>query len=228
MTPQTETATSPRSSTGEEEEFREISNTGAAAARATPSSQLVVVFSRPSSTRRRLRSLPEYLVVHLSRFKKNQFGATEKNPTIVTFPVDGLNLSDFVDFADGGRRGAPTEPEVAAMSAAELSSLAKKLGLPASQTSGVEKSDLAASCLSSLRSQPLSYNLQSSVSHASPSSVGVMSVDHLQSGSHRVHLRHDASMQWFEVDDERVKTTMPQLVALTEGVVLVFKRRAES
>ena len=82
------------------------------------------------------------LVAANNSLSQNQFGATEKNPTIVTFPVDGFNLSDFVDFTDGGRRGAPTEPEVSAMSTGELSSLARKLGLPSSQTTGVEKSDL--------------------------------------------------------------------------------------
>lgn len=43
--------------------------------------------------RRRLRitRLPKFLVVHVKRFVKNQF-FTEKNPTIVNFPVKGLDL----------------------------------------------------------------------------------------------------------------------------------------
>ena len=179
---------------------------------------------RLTKKRYTLRRLPQHLLVHLGRFKKNQFGATEKNPTIVTFPVDRLSLSQFVDFERGGRRGAPAPEEVRAMSPGELLGVAKKLGLPPSATAGVEKAELVKSCLEELKKDPLCYDLLSSISHSSPSTVGSTSVDHLQEGSHRVHLRHDASQQWFEVDDERVKTTMPQLVALSEGVVLVFRR----
>lgn len=50
---------------------------------------------RPNSTERvsyRLTKLPEYLVLHLKRFNKNNF-FLEKNPTIVTFPTKGLDLS---------------------------------------------------------------------------------------------------------------------------------------
>ncbi len=45
--------------------------------------------------RMRLTKLPKYLVLHIKRFTTNQF-FTEKNPTIVNFPVKGLNLADCV------------------------------------------------------------------------------------------------------------------------------------
>jgi len=53
-------------------------------------------------TRRRFRitKLPDYLVISYSRFVKNSF-FTEKNPTIVTFPVRGLNVADHVPVPQG-------------------------------------------------------------------------------------------------------------------------------
>lgn len=53
-------------------------------------------------TRRRFRitKLPDYLVISYSRFVKNNF-FTEKNPTIVTFPVRGLNVADHVPVPEG-------------------------------------------------------------------------------------------------------------------------------
>lgn len=49
------------------------------------------------STRQKLRvsRLPRYLIVHHKRFTKNNF-FVEKNPTIVTFPVKNLQLSDHI------------------------------------------------------------------------------------------------------------------------------------
>jgi U4/U6.U5 tri-snRNP-associated protein 2 len=40
-----------------------------------------------------ITKLPRYLILSLARFTKN-FYFTEKNPTIVTFPVKNLELKD--------------------------------------------------------------------------------------------------------------------------------------
>ena len=50
----------------------------------------------------RIARLPRFLVVHVKRFARNTF-FLEKNPTIVTFPVRGLRLSDHVP--------TPTNPD---------------------------------------------------------------------------------------------------------------------
>ena len=62
----------------------------------------------------RLKKLPNYLILHLNRFKRNGF-FTEKNPTIVMFPVKNFDLSSYI-FPDGGRDKVPTEEEVKSMS----------------------------------------------------------------------------------------------------------------
>lgn len=64
--------------------------------------------------RYRLRKLPDYLVVHLARFKTTQY-SREKNPTIVAFPVKNLDLSEYV-YHEEERPLPPSENEIRAMS----------------------------------------------------------------------------------------------------------------
>jgi len=62
------------------------------------------VTADPKSQRRfKITKLPQYLIVNYSRFTKNNF-FTEKNPTIVTFPVKNLNLADHVPIPESERR----------------------------------------------------------------------------------------------------------------------------
>jgi len=57
----------------------------------------------PKTQRRfKIVKLPKYLIVNYSRFTKNNF-FTEKNPTIVTFPVKNLNLADHIPVPAGER-----------------------------------------------------------------------------------------------------------------------------
>ncbi|UKJ90723.2 ubiquitin carboxyl-terminal hydrolase [Theileria orientalis] len=53
-------------------------------------------------TKYRLSKLPEYLVLVIKRFTKNNF-FLEKNPTIVSFPMKNLDLSEYM--ADPGSQG---------------------------------------------------------------------------------------------------------------------------
>lgn len=63
--------------------------------------------------RYRLKKLPNYLILHLNRFKHNNF-TVEKNPTIVMFPVKNFDLSEYV-FRDHKEK-VPTVDEVKCMS----------------------------------------------------------------------------------------------------------------
>ncbi|KAA6368798.1 MAG: putative U4/U6.U5 tri-snRNP-associated protein 2 [Streblomastix strix] len=42
----------------------------------------------------RITQFPKYLILHFNRFIRNQF-FVEKNPTIINFPVKGLDLSEY-------------------------------------------------------------------------------------------------------------------------------------
>ena len=50
-----------------------------------------------SHTRKKyvIRKLPQYLILHLVRFTKNNFFNLEKNRSVVTFPVKNLSLKDY-------------------------------------------------------------------------------------------------------------------------------------
>lgn len=44
-------------------------------------------------SRYRLRRLPPYLIIHFRRFTKNSLGQEERNPTLVNFPIKGLDVT---------------------------------------------------------------------------------------------------------------------------------------
>jgi len=186
----------------------------------------VVTGGNLTKKRYTIQKLPKYLVLHLGRFTQNQFGKTEKNPTVITFPVDNLAMGQYLDFSGGGSINAPPVSSLSSMSVSSLKSTASALKIPPSSIAGCEKSDLVnliTSALTSPRSN--SYDLVSSVCHTSPVNVDSTAKDALQSGGYKAHVRHDASQQWFEIDENEVKPTMPQLVALSECLVLVFVKR---
>ncbi|XP_017185725.1 uncharacterized protein [Malus domestica] len=54
-----------------------------------------VVRPRISRMRYRVARLPQYLILHIQRFTKNNF-FVEKNPTLVNFPVKNLELKDYI------------------------------------------------------------------------------------------------------------------------------------
>ncbi|KAJ6741471.1 UBIQUITIN CARBOXYL-TERMINAL HYDROLASE [Salix viminalis] len=54
-----------------------------------------VVRPRVARMKYRVTKLPRYLILHMQRFKKNNF-FIEKNPTLVNFPVKNLELKDFI------------------------------------------------------------------------------------------------------------------------------------
>ncbi|WFC93992.1 Ubiquitin carboxyl-terminal hydrolase 10 [Malassezia brasiliensis] len=78
----------------------------------TPISQVLakydgVTFQESNGTIRRyhLTKLPPYLILHYRRFTKNRF-IEERNPTIVNFPIMGLDMRDYV------QPPAPGEPTI--------------------------------------------------------------------------------------------------------------------
>ncbi|OEU13016.1 cysteine proteinase [Fragilariopsis cylindrus CCMP1102] len=93
--------------------------------------------------RYRLQKLPPYLVLHLARFKTNNY-SREKNPTIVAFPVKNLDLSSYT-FPKDGKQSPPTETKVRAMnSLPDL--LADKYDLVANITHNLPADDGSYKC----------------------------------------------------------------------------------
>jgi len=59
-----------------------------------------------------LLQLPRYLILHLSRFKLNNY-SREKNPTIVIFPMKDLDLAQYVQ---GPKKDLPSADQIKSMS----------------------------------------------------------------------------------------------------------------
>ena len=180
--------------------------------------------------RYRLLELPPYLILHLARFKTNNY-SREKNPTIVAFPVKNLDLSSYT-FPKGGKLIPPTEEEVRSMSVKELQTLLKKHGREDITAHAVEKSDLVEAASDFLcKSLPDlltdKYDLVANITHNSPADVGREGKhDPLQEGSYKCHIEHKASKQWFETQDLHVEETMPQLIGVSESYLLIFERKS--
>jgi len=164
-----------------------------------------------------IASLPPYLVLNLKRFTKTKFGI-EKNPTIVTFPVEGMDFSPY--FA----KDASNKPDVDGMKVKDLKSLLKEMGKEVK--GAVEKKELIRTVKEAL-DRRTKYDLVASIAHDTPTNVGKETAsDPITEGTHRTHARHTASNQWFEIDGSKVESVMPQMVAVSEAVVLVFKKQA--
>ena len=83
----------------------------------------------------KLKHLPPYLIFHVKRFTKNNF-FTEKNPTIVNFPVKNLELRDYVEIEDENLG----EEQLLKKSVGDLRQILTKRGV--STKDCVEKKDL--------------------------------------------------------------------------------------
>ncbi|OQS07875.1 U4/U6.U5 tri-snRNP-associated protein [Thraustotheca clavata] len=165
-----------------------------------------------------LQTLPQYLIFHIHRFTKNNF-FTEKNPTIVNFPVKNLELADHV--------GLSTK-NVDEMSITELKTLLKSLN---GKSKGiVERDDLVKAVKALMPSTK--YNLVANICHDSPPTIGqattAVNMDPLADGSYRVHVQNRATEQWYELQDLHVQETMPQLIGISESYVLVYERQASN
>ncbi|KAI8923126.1 hypothetical protein BC831DRAFT_472634, partial [Entophlyctis helioformis] len=51
----------------------------------------------------KISKLPPYLIFCIKRFSKNNWLSTEKNPTIVNFPIKGLDMSEYTETGESAR-----------------------------------------------------------------------------------------------------------------------------
>ena len=195
------------------------------------------------SRRYRLRKLPNYLILHLNRFKRNGFNI-EKNPTIVMFPVKNFDLSSYI-FSDNDNGGGsnsdgdeskknkiPTKQEIENMSIGELRNLLLKYNRSDLVNDVIEKSDLIKHaldfCLTSLPDLlTYKYDLVANITHDTPIEVGREGKQRnpLDEGRYRCHVQHGITGQWYEMEDLAVRETMPQLISVSESYILIFERK---
>jgi U4/U6.U5 tri-snRNP-associated protein 2 len=180
--------------------------------------------------RYRLKKLPQYLVLHLARFKKTAF-AVEKNPTIVTFPIKNLDLNDYLYADDGSKanKPPPSAEAVNSMGVKDMKELMASYGRAKDAATVVEKDELRKMCLELSAGGGVNmnnvYDLVSNTCHDSPVEVGKEGKqDVLAEGTYRTQVEHAASRQWFEMRELDVKDVLPESIVLCEALILVFMR----
>eukprot|EP00527_Entomoneis_sp_CCMP2396_P007859 CAMPEP_0198147704 /NCGR_PEP_ID=MMETSP1443-20131203/37352_1 /TAXON_ID=186043 /ORGANISM="Entomoneis sp., Strain CCMP2396" /LENGTH=551 /DNA_ID=CAMNT_0043812143 /DNA_START=39 /DNA_END=1691 /DNA_ORIENTATION=+ len=170
--------------------------------------------SRSGSTQRKrysLLKLSDYLILHLDRFKSNNY-SREKNPTIVAFPVKNLDLHEYV--FGGERPVLPTEEQIRSMSVKEIKDALRSFGKEDIYKGAMEKDELVEATINFLcRELPDlladKYDLVANITHQSPADVGrEEKVDPLQEGSYKCHVQHSATRQWYEIQDLHVQEIM--------------------
>lgn len=195
-------------------------------------------------------ALPQYLVLHLNRFTKNNF-YLEKNPTIVTFPVKNLELRDYVHTKlspaqeqELARKQAVSVEQLESYSIKELRAYIKSFGSPTQNKESamaIEKTSLVDLCkeirsIDKVMDISTKYDLIANVCHDTAPSQGVTVVKDsktkaknassesvLEGGSYRVHTLNKGANQWYELQDLHVTETMPQLISLSESYMLIYE-----
>jgi hypothetical protein len=132
--------------------------------------------------------------------------------TIVNFPVKNLELRPYVAgppevaLTPGGKRAPlPGADAIAAMPVAQLRALLRALHVPPSVAAGaLERADLIAAARDAAAAASSSkFDLCVNVVHDLPpdtsEKAGGAAADPLATGSYRVHVVHDATSTWYEV-----------------------------
>ena len=68
----------------------------------TQTEEVVKIGGADTTVKRKyvIKKLPQYLFINIKRFAKNNF-FKEKNPTIVSYPIRDLDLTEFVSLEEG-------------------------------------------------------------------------------------------------------------------------------
>lgn len=167
-----------------------------------------------------IAKLPQYLIVHVNRFKNNGF-FIEKNNTLVTFPLKGLDMSPCIYKAT-----LPSMEELLSMPASDLQQRLRGLVGPSAKHAlldggAVEKRDLAEEVLKLMEAAQnnmrTKYDLVANIVHDGKAGEG----------TYKCHLLHRATNKWYEAQDLRVWTedAMSELVALSQTLVQLYERK---
>ncbi|KAG5457622.1 MAG: hypothetical protein BJ554DRAFT_2314, partial [Olpidium bornovanus] len=167
--------------------------------------------------RYRITKLPRYLIFHIKRFTKNNW-AVEKNPTIVNFPIRNIDMSDVSFRLRAGLAHSSGELAFCLPYRDRNRPLARlaRPGLPADVEN--PPADLSTH-----------YDLIANIVHeggvADKNGVvkkkGALKIGGTAEGQgvYKVHVRHKARDQWYQIQDLFVEEVMPQMIFLSESYV---------
>jgi U4/U6.U5 tri-snRNP-associated protein 2 len=158
----------------------------------------------PTLKRHHLTALPPYLILHIKRFTKNNF-VEERNPTVVNFPLRGVELSDCK---------FPTlfRPHVAHQVDVDP-----------------KPSDPIHTVYDLLSSVTLRSTTASTTSSGTGPGVSKKNAGEENQASWKIHVRAGQGggdeEKWFEMEDLRVEEVRREMVFLGETVIQVWERR---
>ncbi|WWC87774.1 uncharacterized protein L201_002666 [Kwoniella dendrophila CBS 6074] len=166
----------------------------------------------PTLKRHHLTMLPPYLILHIKRFTKNNF-VSERNPTIVNFPLKGVDVSEYVD-------PKPTDPMHTQYDL--LSNVTLDTTKASTETSGTGPG---------ITAKKKKAN-DSSEENALTWKIHVRAGQHNASNNNTVRKQDDdqdvkenQGEKWIELQDLRVENVTPEIVFLGETVIQVWERR---
>jgi len=114
----------------------------------------------------------------------------------------------------------------------ELKQLLTKHGRRDLTQNSIEKEELLQYCLNFVSTSlpdllTHKYDLVANITHDIPAEVGREGTQRnpLEEGSYRCHVQHKATGQWYEMRDLNVTETMPQLIGVSESLLLIFERK---
>eukprot|EP00823_Brevimastigomonas_motovehiculus_P008746 TRINITY_DN813_c1_g2_i2.p1 TRINITY_DN813_c1_g2~~TRINITY_DN813_c1_g2_i2.p1 ORF type:complete len:867 (-),score=249.41 TRINITY_DN813_c1_g2_i2:1468-4068(-) len=158
--------------------------------------------------RYQITRLPRYLILHYKRFQYNNW-FTEKNLTLVTFPLKNLDLKPYV---------MNLTNDLEELDETQLKARAKSLKIPVSISA--KKEEIIRLLLEHEKKHPTNtkYDLIANIVHEGKP----------DKGTYRAHIYQQSTDTWYEMQDLHVWTTetMPQLVALSEAYIQIFERKS--
>jgi U4/U6.U5 tri-snRNP-associated protein 2 len=181
----------------------------------------------------RLVRLPPYLCVHVRRFTRNNF-FVDKNPTLVTFPLRGMDLGDALPglrleggagtAGNGGSNGSGGANPTTTTRYDLIVNIVHdgtpgQRALAAAANGGPETATLAGGAAGG------GAGGGGGEDGAASGGVGA-ATSAVGGGAFRVHVQRAAEgpSAWYEAQDLRVTETLPQMVALSEAYFQVWRR----
>lgn len=157
--------------------------------------------------------LPPYLLVSFRRFHENNF-LVEKNSTIVSFILKGLDLKEYLH---------PPECDKSILKTWNVKKLRKrliKLGCSEKFVNAIiEKDELISEIIKRFPDKKrwkTKYDLIAQICHEGKD---------YHKGNNRALIYHKPNNMWYEMQDLHVQEKMPQIVAISEAYIQTWARK---
>ncbi|KAJ1916912.1 U4 U6.U5 tri-snRNP-associated protein [Mycoemilia scoparia] len=174
---------------------------------------------RNEAKRYQVLQLPKYVILHMKRFKNNNF-TIEKNPTIVNFPIRNVALGDLIPDEELKRIKHPAKYNL-------LVNVSHEGKPPVYKPTAVEQ-NRRNDTVNSLKARNTGSHVGGTASivpaSAPLASKSKASQGQEASGTYQVHVRHRGTDQWYRIQDLLVDPIMPQMIFLSESYIQIWER----